>query len=91
MRLTAERSRTRALFERFFKEHELRVDGKSRQMRAYLVLNEGRMVQLTNEYEEHKRQTSNFDPLLVDVSAVRHPSSYGNNSFGSWRRDISLN
>lgn len=58
-------------------------------MRAYLVLNEGRMVQHTTEYE--KLKASNFDPLLVDVSAVRHPSSYGNNSFGSWRRDISLN
>ena len=88
LRLTQDRGKTKALFERMFKEHEIRIDGKNRQMRCYLVMNEGRMVQMS---EEHRRQSSNFDPLLVDVSAVKHPSSYGNNSFGSWRRDISFN
>ena len=58
-------------------------------MRCYLVVHEGRMVQLAEDYK-HRRQPTPFEPL-VDVSAVKHPSSYGNNSFGSWRRDFSFN
>jgi hypothetical protein len=91
LRLKTERGKAKILFERLFREHEIRIEGKSRRMRCYLVVAEGRMMQLTADYEEHLRlQATSFDPLLVDVSAVKHASSYGSNSFGSWRRDVSF-